>query len=188
MKLLHELWYDGVVPFWKQVGELHGCSNGFLHRVGRFAASFVDSPNNVHGCAKARSRARFSHQLDDMLQGIKQHARAGSAQVRKKATLDQIVFGTIARIVSHANRHVRLIGNRLKIVFEKILTGRVTAAAIEQQQHRTRIGKGLLANAIPILLNTVAGKLRRVVRQAKVHMPTIANRIVNAVRNQHAFG
>ncbi len=52
VKLLRDLWCDDVVPFWKQLVELHSGSNYFLHHVGCFASSFVDAPDNVHCCAK----------------------------------------------------------------------------------------------------------------------------------------
>jgi hypothetical protein len=44
----------------------------------------------------------------------------------------------------------------------------------------------MLADAIPIPLQTVAGKLARVVRQADVDVATVACQIVNAMRDERA--
>ena len=44
----------------------------------------------------------------------------------------------------------------------------------------------LLADAIPIPQQTVAGKLARIMRQADVNVPSIASPVVDAVRDDHA--
>jgi hypothetical protein len=44
----------------------------------------------------------------------------------------------------------------------------------------------LLANAAPIPKQTVAGKLAGIVRKADVDMSPIADRVVDAMRNDHA--
>ena len=188
MKLLLVLWGDGVVPFREEIVELDGCSNDGFHFVRRFPTGFVDSVDHIHSRAKSGTRGRLPHQFDDSLQRIKQHARADAAQMRKQTTLDRIVFRAVTRVVGHTNGHLRAVGNQLKIVLEKILAGRVAAAAIKQQQHAARLRIRLLSDAIPVPLNTVARELRRITRQTKIYVPAVANQIVDAVRNQHAFG
>jgi hypothetical protein len=108
--------------------------------------------------------------------------------MRKETTLNQIILRTIARVVSHANFHTKLVGQLLQIVLEEILLGSVAAATVAQPQDRCCLGITPFANAVPLPAKALTGQLARVVRQAKVDLPTVAHPIVNTVRNEHAVG
>lgn len=92
--------------------------------------------------------------------------------MRKEAAFDRIVFGTVARIVSHPNHHPGTVGNRLKIMLEDVSVRRVAAATIHQQQHRTGVGIALFADAVPVPADAVTGELRGVAGQTEIHMAT----------------
>src|SRR5262245_49311708 len=108
--------------------------------------------------------------------------------MRKETTLNQIILGTIARVVRHANFHTELVGQLLQSVLEEILVGSVAAATVAQPQDRGCLGITPFANAIPIPAKALTGKLAGVVRPAQVDMPTVAHPIVTTVRNEHAIG
>src|SRR5438128_2739762 len=73
-------------------------------------------------------------------------------------------------------------------MLEEILGGSVAAATVAQPPDRGCLGRTSFANTVPIPAKALTGKLARVVRQAKVDMPTVAHPIVNTVRNAHAVG
>lgn len=76
----------------------------------------------------------------------------------------------------------------LQVVLENIFARRVAPAAVKQQQQRIRIWVTLFADAVPLPIHTVARKFRSIARQTDIHMPAVANRIEDAVRNDDSFG
>jgi len=73
-------------------------------------------------------------------------------------------------------------------VFEQISVGRIAAATVAQQQDRRRVWVALFANTIPAPLKAVGGELARLMRQAQVDVPAIAEQIVDAVGNHFPVG
>lgn len=71
-------------------------------------------------------------------------------------------------------------------MFEDIRVRRVAAAAITQQQNRSRVGVTLLPDAVPVPKQTVASKLAGIVRQPDVDVSAIANSVVDSMRDDHA--
>ena len=131
MKLLSGLWGDGVVPSRKQFGEFDSGPNLCFHFAGGVSSGLVESADDVDRCSKSRRCGGFSHQTSNRFQRVKQHAGADAAQVWKEAAFDQIVFGTVARIVGHLNIHPGAVGDRLKIILEDVCVRRVAAATIQ---------------------------------------------------------
>ena len=71
-------------------------------------------------------------------------------------------------------------------MFENVLVRGIAATTIAEQQDRIGVAIALLADAVPIPQQTVASELACIARQSKVDVPTVSDRIVDAVRNDHA--
>ena len=80
------------------------------------------------------------------------------------------------------------IGQRLQVMFEYVLVRGVAPAAITHQKDRGRSGIALLSNPVPIPTQTVTGEQAGVVRQSNVDVSTIANAVVDPMRDDHAVG
>ena len=100
------------------------------------AAGFIGSSNDVHCRCQAGRFGCATHQGDDRFECIEQHAAAHPTQVRKETTLEGITPLTKTpanNIMSDANLNADAIGDLLQVVFENVLSKRITAAAITHQ-------------------------------------------------------
>jgi len=66
-----------------------------------------------------------------------------------------------------------------------VAIGRVAAATIAQQQNGCRFWVILHPDTLPVSPQAFSGKLARVMRQAKVDVPTVQNRIIDSVWDYH---
>lgn len=83
--------------------ELHGVSDCFFHGIGSVATRFVDPFDDIDGRFQSGGCRGFAHQFDGPFQCVEQHSGAGPTDVGKETSFDGVEFGTIARIVSHAD-------------------------------------------------------------------------------------
>ena len=84
--------------------------------------------------------------------------------MREESTLNRIVLRAVRRIVSDANLQTDRFAEPPEVVFEDVLVCRIAATAITGQKNRSCLWITLLANSIPVPLETIAGELARVVR------------------------
>jgi len=77
----------------------------------------------------------------------------------KEATLDKIVLRAIAGIVRHTDIHADRVYHGLQVVLENVLACSVAPAAVYQQQNRIGVWVTLLANSVPIPLQTITSEL-----------------------------
>ena len=159
-----------------------------LHVLRGLASRLIMAANHIDCRAQPGARCGFAPQGDYSVKRVEQQALARSRDMRKETTLNQMVLRTRARVVRHANFHPNLVGQQLQIMLEDIGVRGIAAAAIAQPEDRRRLGITPLAHAVPRPAKTVTRKLAGVVRQADVDLPTVADSIVNTVRNQHAVG
>ncbi len=143
---------------------------------------FVGSFENVHCSRQSGAGGGVLHQPDHGFQSVKQKPLTGAADMREKAAFDRVVFRAVAGIVSHADLDSDVVHQALQILFEKVLVGRVAAAAVAQPQDRRGFRVRLPAELIPVPAEAVAGELRRVVAQAQVARHHQAEQRVRAVR------
>ncbi len=142
-------------------------------------------PDDIHGCLQACSCGRFSHQLDNVFKRVEQHAGASSGDVRKQPAFDRVVLGAIAGIVRDADLDPDFITEYLQVVFEDVGVSRIAASAIAQQQDGGCIRVATFADAVPVPTQTVTREQTGVVRQTNIDVTSVANPIVNAMRNEH---
>ena len=120
---------DGsIVPFWQQVIEYD--FQVAFDFIGGVAAGFVEAADHVDSCFQSSTCCRFSHQVDDRVYRVKQHACASATYVWKQTSLDRVVFRTIAGVMGHANFNPDGVGQELQAMFENVPVCRVAAAAI----------------------------------------------------------
>ena len=126
--------------------------------------------------------------VDSSLKGVEEFFETSSADMGEKAAFDGIVFRAVAWIVCHANRLADRIRQLLQIGFDNVLRRRVASTTVEEQQDRRGMRIALLANAIPVPEEAVAGKFAGVMQESQVNVATIAERIRDAVWDQHPIG
>ncbi len=67
------------------------------------SSDFIATSDDVDGCLQSGGCRRATHELDDIVDCVKQHSRASTTHVRKESSFDRIVLGAIGRVVSNAD-------------------------------------------------------------------------------------
>lgn len=118
----------GVVPFWKYSAEFDGHS--FFEVSGQFATGLIGVANHMDCRAETGGGRCAAKQAHDCVQRVKQHSLTGSAHVREEAAISRVVLRAVARLVGHSNGKTRIVGQQLKVMFEKVMTGGIAASSI----------------------------------------------------------
>lgn len=177
---------SNIVPFGKKfvVRDLEFS----FHGIGGIAPEFVGFCDDVDGCPKPGTCSCATHQRNDGIQTVEEHAGAGACHMGKESPFSSIVLGAVGWVVRDPDFHADCLAQPFQIVFEYILRGRIAPIAIASQEDGCRVGIALLSDSIPVPLEGITGELGGVARKAKIEMASVSQWVVDSMRNDHPVG
>ena len=125
----------------------------YLHVVfeigGVFTAGVVRLVDVPYRHSQAGGRLRTFYALPGNVHRMEDYAPAGARDVREYAVFDQIMLGTVRRIVRHTNLQPQPIGEPLQVCFEQILRSAVAAATVPKHEQPFRVGDAPRGRLVP---------------------------------------
>ena len=185
-KLLSHVRRSNIVPFGKKF-VVCNFEVGF-HFSGGIASNFVGFFDDVYRCPKPCACACPTHQRDNCIQTVEEHACAGASHMGKESPFNSIVLGTIRGVVCDPNFQTDRLAQPFQIVLKNILIGRIASTAIASQEDGCCVGIALLSDSIPVPFEGITGKFAGVVRKAKIEMASVSQWVVDSMRNDHPVG
>ena len=104
----------------------------FYELIRSFTTCFIHFVDNVNGNAQAWGSFGFSHQFLDQLHTFEDYPLASSGDVRKETMLNGVVLGAVGRIMGDAQFKPQLIGQKLEVLFENIMTRTITPTTVTE--------------------------------------------------------
>ena len=119
---------DRVVPFWEDRVK-RNFEVGF-QMLCRLAAGFVSPADDIDGDSQSGTRLGAFDQLLHQRHVFEDYAFAGPSDMREEQMFDRVVFGTVRRVVCHAQGEAGAVGQALQVLLEQRGTRRIAASAI----------------------------------------------------------
>lgn len=138
------------------------------------------------------SKSRFGScpgsQFAGLFNGVEHSSAPSSGNLREESMLNGVPLGAIRRIMCNSDVYAESLGQLDKAPFPLPASGIVGTSTVAEYENGLCIRVYVPDVLLPLLCETVAGKLSRIVIQPKGHIAGILVYIVDAVRHHLAVG
>ena len=138
--------------------------------------------------SKSRLGGRLGSHITGLLDSIEDGSAPYSGNLREEPMLYGIPLGAVRRIVGNSDVDAQSLGRFHKTPFELPAPGIVGASSVTKDADTLCTWIYMTEVFLPLLRQTVAGKLRSVVALPEGHVASIPHDIVDAVRNHLSVG
>ena len=138
--------------------------------------------------SEPRLGCRLGSHISGLLYGVEDGSAPCSGNLREEAVLYGVPLGAVRRIVGDSNVDAQSLRGSHKAPFELPASGVVGSSSITKNADALRTWIYMAEVFLPLLLQTVASKLRCVVAHTKGHVACVPVDIIDAMRYHLAVG
>ena len=180
--------FDKIVPFGQDfVLDDIPLTLTLKERVAFFLCLIDVSVDSCKYC-EPRFCGRLGSHVAGLLDGVEYCTAPCSGDLREEPVLYGVPFGAVRRIVGDSDVDAQPLGRSHEAPFELPASGIIGTTSVTENADALYAWIHVTEMLLPLLLQTIAGKLRCVVAHTKCHIACIPVDIVDAMRHHLTIG